>query len=403
MRRRHRIDLGQEVNAKEAAQLERKSKRWAQSNKGRPESENPFLAAIKPDHDNYGDPDEDPEQLKSRLESLEFGNYPGYFNYRNRAAVPGDRQEADGKSGEASNESAGVPLDAGLSDERLGLFKEEWFRGKQVLDVGCNRGHITYAIARLFSPKFILGIDIDLKIIHMANRDLHLHLEDGLLKQNDLLRLERACKLYSGTGGGDGAEDKSAGRQYVEDQDHMTLSSYINVGPLATSIPKTKSGPDDADHQYREGVSQSDAPGSPQEAARFPNNVMFVEHNYVLARDELVDKQRPCFDTIVCLSVTKWIHLNYRDEGLKRFLRRIYCHLNPGGLLVLEAQPFDNYYRKKKLSERLRANYYSIKFKPEQIDEFLLSKEVGFREIVFSTTTEHECAGFKRPLKVFLK
>lgn len=420
MRRRARIDLSQTVNAKEAAQLERKGKRWAQVNRNLPDSENPFLAAIKPDCDNYGEPGEDSQQLRARLESLEFGNYPGYFNYRNKAAAP--TVTGLEPPGNDAGDPA-IPLEAGLSDKRLALMKEEWFRGKRVLDIGCNRGHITYAIAKLFSPQFILGIDIDLKMIHMANRDLHLHLEDGLLKQNDLLRLERACELYSSEmGGHDDAEAEAEAdkREYIEDQDHVTLSSYVNVGPLATSIASTLVRESAADGYVERGACgpPQEEPAQPQEVVGhetgrhtraspsrgiFPNNILFVEHNYVLARDELVEKQSACFDTIICLSVTKWIHLNYRDEGLRRFLRRIHRHLVPGGLLVLEAQPFDNYYRKKKLSDRLRSNYYSIQFKPEQIDEFLLSNEVGFREILFSTLTEHECAGFKRPLKVFLK
>lgn len=72
--------------------------------------------------------------------------------------------------------------------------------------------------------------------------------------------------------------------------------------------------------------------------------------NYVLDRDELVDAQRPEYDVVLCLSLTKWVHLNWGDEGLKRMFRRIYRHLRPGGILVLEPQPWSSYCRRKSLT-----------------------------------------------------
>jgi 2-polyprenyl-3-methyl-5-hydroxy-6-metoxy-1,4-benzoquinol methylase len=450
MQRRPRIDLGGQDSSlkpqastttatKDEARLERKRKRWAIVNKNRPADENPFLAAIKPDHDNYGDIGESAEELRTRLASLEFGNYPGYFNYRNKAAVSTNTTN-DGQAADKQHSSAGNPLEAGLNDERLRLMKKEWFENKSVLDVGCNRGHITYAIAKLFSPKFILGIDIDLKMVHMANRDLHLHLEDELIKKNLEFRIDRACKLEDASNLADKPTTEPATssnttvspehdvngdcrRQYVEDESqHFPLSSYVAQGPLATAIMRPVKTNCDSENKDQDALKLADTSeiqqGSHDEnqdknrtsnktaenvTNSFPNNILFVEHNYVLSKDELVDKQKAFFDTIVCLSVTKWIHLNYRDDGLKRFLKRMYKHLNEGGLLILEVQPFDNYHRKKKLSDRLRSNFNSIKFRPEQIDDYLLSDEVGFKRIVFSTTTEHECLGFKRPMKVFLK
>lgn len=482
MRRRPRIDLGQEVTSeKEQSRIHGKRQRWTARNKDRPEFENPFLVAIKPSLENFGDPEESEAELRLRLDNLEFGNFPGYFNYRKNAlhetndqqrpcdtkTTTNDTEKEGGKNSQWANDghhqantsqnlhqpvankqqaqqqsnnqakeptNASQPLEAGLSDERLALMKREWFHGKDVLDIGCNRGHVTYAIAQLYSPQFILGIDIDLKMIQMANRDLHLHLESSLLKRGDELRRRRAAELQL-------EGDKAANGQYQEDQDHYPLASYISQGPLAAALSERSTtsvgaseleasmvqgdrverrdlGVDQAAKSVREEVD-----GEPQErlglcssrrkseeqlaesgvSKSFPNNILFVEHNYVLSKDELVERQKAFFDTVVCLSVTKWIHLNYRDSGLKRFFKRIYNHLKPGGLLVLELQPFDNYCRRKKLSERLRANYYSIQFKPEHFDDYLLGPDVGFRQILYSTTTDHQCAGFKRPLKVFLK
>lgn len=72
--------------------------------------------------------------------------------------------------------------------------------------------------------------------------------------------------------------------------------------------------------------------------------------NYVPNRDELVEAQTPEYDVVLCLSLTKWVHLNWGDEGLKRMFRRIYRHLRPGGILVLEPQPWSSYGKRKTLT-----------------------------------------------------
>lgn len=46
------------------------------------------------------------------------------------------------------------------------------------------------------------------------------------------------------------------------------------------------------------------------------------------------------FDTILCLSITMWIHLNHHDEGLMNFLEK--C-INLTYLLIIEPQPWKCY------------------------------------------------------------
>ena len=80
----------------------------------------------------------------------------------------------------------------------------------------------------------------------------------------------------------------------------------------------------------------------------------FFQRNYVPMTDDDVIKTRPQYDIISCLSVTKWIHLNWGDEGLKRMFRKIYLNLRPGGRLLLEPQPWASYGKRKKLTVRGR-------------------------------------------------
>lgn len=163
-------------------------------------------------------------------------------------------------------------LDKDFHDIRLDVLatQQELFHDKQVLDIGCNSGHLSIEIAKQFKVKSLIGLDIDRSLT-----------QDAQLAIN---HLKRDCNK-----------------------------------------PATGS---------------------------FPYNVRFIHGNYVLDNDVLLEIERPQYDIILCLSVTKWIHLNFCDAGLKQAFRRMFLQLRPGGKLILEPQSFDTYKRRKKLTVR---------------------------------------------------
>eukprot|EP01087_Luapelamoeba_hula_P002943 TRINITY_DN12770_c0_g1_i1.p1 TRINITY_DN12770_c0_g1~~TRINITY_DN12770_c0_g1_i1.p1 ORF type:complete len:296 (+),score=61.34 TRINITY_DN12770_c0_g1_i1:10-897(+) len=75
-----------------------------------------------------------------------YGNYRAYYGYRCEDPVKADP----------------------TLEPRVLAFPKEWFEGRDVLDVGCNTGCVTLGIAQLYSPSYILGVDIDQVLIQRA-------------------------------------------------------------------------------------------------------------------------------------------------------------------------------------------------------------------------------------------
>jgi 7SK snRNA methylphosphate capping enzyme len=68
-----------------------------------------------------------------------------------------------------------------------------------------------------------------------------------------------------------------------------------------------------------------------------------------LEADEMLEMVVPEYNVILALSITKWIHLNWGDAGLKRFFKRVYLHLKPGGRFIVEPQAFETYAKRARL------------------------------------------------------
>jgi 7SK snRNA methylphosphate capping enzyme len=78
----------------------------------------------------------------------------------------------------------------------------------------------------------------------------------------------------------------------------------------------------------------------------------FVHTDFVNARTWLKKA-----DTILCLSVTKWVQLNWGDEGLEKLFKRVHQLLRPGGTFVLEPQPWKSY--RQAFKKQVRTGTYT--------------------------------------------
>jgi len=84
----------------------------------------------------------------------------------------------------------------------------------------------------------------------------------------------------------------------------------------------------------------------PVRAGQFPRNIRFSCGN-ILDSNFGLDK----YDVVFCMSVTKWIHLNWGDDGIRRLFAKVHQLLQSGGLFILEPQAFETYKRRSKISE----------------------------------------------------
>lgn len=73
--------------------------------------------------------------------------------------------------------------------------------------------------------------------------------------------------------------------------------------------------------------------------------------------------------------MTKWIALNFGDDGLKRVFKRVFKQLKPGGRFVFEPQSKRKYGKRTMIPE-IEQNYKSLKFWPKHYINFLMS--IGF-------------------------
>eukprot|EP00775_Hariotina_reticulata_P007037 gene7037-7251_t len=242
-----------------------------------------------------------------------------------------------------------------FEDPRLKVLDPAWFKGADVLDVGCNEGLVTLALAVGCGCRSVTGVDID-----------------GVL-------IAKACKNLS-------RSRTQLTQQYRETAAAAAAGrDAFQAGLPAKAVPLP---PPPA------AIPEADATCQPAQAVK---NMKCASNKY---------------EVITCFSVTKWIHLNWGDDGVMKLFHKFYRCLAPNGILVLEPQPFKSYKNaahKPGVQEAPFHKLDQLKLRPDAFCDFL-TQRVGFELVqqlhAVSDATGSQAVpvkGFDRPILVLRK
>lgn len=266
--------------------------------------------------------------------------------------------------GNFAREYCGLQTLINPSDVRLTVFLRHayLFKDKDVLDIGCNVGHMTIAVGRRLQPKTILGVDIDKNLIARARKNLSLFQRNSAIQSPNIKSRVEKTNLCSNI-----MEEKLSKRTRIHSKtkdrietnpiEYFPVSLPICLGSfpitnqnkespwsspssnICSKISDTLSGGKHTMFRETSPMQHHLRTEDPTGMARtFPENVYFRTSNYAITDESQMISDKQQYDLILCLSLTKWIHLNFGDSGLKMTFRRMFNQLRPGGKLILEAQ-----------------------------------------------------------------
>lgn len=243
-----------------------------------------------------------PEFQRGRRE-FTHGNYNTYYRWRSEALS----KEAQEKLIEEAPQFAWI-------DPRLSLLSRKYqlevFTGKCVLDVGCNVGHLAITIAGLLGAFRVTGVDICVQLISKALETLR------AIKFHFYFKHLPTCSVPG------------------LNQDNPLSYFRHFLPPVPNSIHEFS----DPLKSLSQAVGTSNVPNEPP-SLPFPFNIEFRAEEFSRfpkpGHSNATRSEIGTYDTIMALSVTKWIHLNTGDQGMKRTFRKIYEFLKPGEGKVL--------------------------------------------------------------------
>ena len=261
-------------------------------------------------------------------------------------------------------------------DDRLGLiftvFCKHPFTNLSVLDIGCNDGELTMEVAKHVRCASMTGVDLDFSLIQRARREIRAAV---LAKQKEL-------------------NEKKKERN--DDRDPICISLRVVQGrlPARVEVDDVDDTNDDEKEEEKEG-----------ELFQFPYNIMFRHENMAAEEQGRSKREAGRYDVVLCLSVTKWVHVSGGDAGLKRFFERIRDVLKPGGCLVLEPQLKGSYKlaRQKGLAPKEMNFSQELKMHPEKFSDYLLSEQGGFERMEMLRDLREKGQSFNRPVMAFYK
>lgn len=229
---------------------------------------------------------------------------------------------------------------------RVRLLERTWVEGCSILDVGCNDGAVALALAKGRIRKSAQAQN--------APRSSTVGpTEEGGARVSGAASFSRgAAKNANGTGAnGTGGALPAVGRS-------------LHVPRAAAPGPPARVVGIDIDQGLIERARAQLRTSRERGEIRAPV-VEFRREDFSALTAGVTAAERGAYDLVTILSVTKWVHLYGGDAAVKRLFARARDCLKPGGVLVLEPQPWSSYSRallkaRKKANAELQGQMNSV-------------------------------------------
>lgn len=217
-------------------------------------------------------------------------------------------------------------------------------------------------IAEKFNPASIVGIDIDKRLIDAATSSV-----------------KRALYNYR-------VMKKNQDQVQNSQSERFTSSSLVPRNIVLNRLLLKPAQP----------ISQ---PNIDNNSGKFPFNIQFEQADIMNSSSGVSSSS---WGVILCMSLTKWIHLNHGDSGLISFFQRLFAMSCPGGRVIIEYQPWKSYIKNRNASDHIKETFKTIKIQPQDF-ESILSNDIGFRIEYRLGTPLDRATGFNRPILVLIK
>ncbi|KAF8157028.1 Bicoid-interacting protein 3-domain-containing protein [Crassisporium funariophilum] len=290
-----------------------------------------------------------------------------------------------------------------VNDERLALLPVTFFAGARVLDVGCNEGWVTCEIAQSHKAHFVVGVDIDGTLIQAAwrrrrtvwslqapSRPLQSELAAGGEEESHADSMGAGIASILDASSASSTKAKKRKRQHIDPEPESEPPIPTTGAPSRTTRSYF---PASCEHEFG---SLPIPPSSNRGKTAFPHNLSFRTADWT---KEEIPEDGEGYDVVVAFSISKWIHLNSGDTGLKDVFRRVYAVLKPGGSFVLEPQPWESYAKARRMDPKLKENAKSLRIRPDDFESIL--QDVGFGPVKHYGSIGQ--GGFHRPVDVYTK
>jgi len=226
---------------------------------------------------------------------------------------------------------------------------------------------------QLWAPEKIVGVDIDAELVAAA------------WKRRRYLWSFQAPDARRASVDGPGESSKHAGqkrkREDCDGPDTIVPLQQARYFPIAMQ------------HLFGQLPLPS---ATPETSTVFPHNVAFITTDWIKAGCAYDSEG---YDIVLALSITKWVHLNDGDDGIRAFFSKIHSVLRTGGKLVLEIQPWNTYGKAKRMHPKLKENGSKLQIRPEAFSTILT--EMGFGDETLLGTPGD--GGFQRPVSLYIK